>query len=235
MSGGAPAADASNNLFLVTGNGGFNTATTRPHDYGDSLLKLTTPALTVSQYFTPSDQPNDNQLDSGLRSRRSGDARRPACRKSFTHLLLCGGKDGSIYVLNRDLLGGYDDGHAVQKIVNTGAQIFATGAFWNNTSISAEFTEHPAQRSYQLTTSIPQFDLANSSTSHPFVTFPAPRPRYRPRERRMASSGHWTPVDTAPRVTALRPGGALCLRCDQSRDRILEQLQTSCRCGWLCG
>ncbi len=56
MSGGAPAVDPGNKLYVVTGNGDFDAAdTTAPNnDYGDTLLQLT-PSLTVSQWFTPSD------------------------------------------------------------------------------------------------------------------------------------------------------------------------------------
>jgi len=64
MSGGAPAADSSNNLYLTTGNGIFDaTNTSGPtNDYGDSFLKLTG-SLSVSQYFTPSSQASLNAND----------------------------------------------------------------------------------------------------------------------------------------------------------------------------
>jgi hypothetical protein len=168
MSGGAPAADANNNLYVVTGNGGFNPPT---HDYGDSLLQLT-PTLAVSQWFTPTDQLTDDQLDQDFGAGGAALLADLPAGSPVTHLLICGGKDGSIYVLNRDLLGGYDDVHAVQKIVNTGSQIFATGAFWNNTFYLGEFTA--PLKSYQLTPSIPQFNLASSS-SHQFA-FPGSTP-----------------------------------------------------------
>jgi hypothetical protein len=67
MGGGAPSADASGHLYLITGNGGFDaTRTSAPdNDYGDSLLQLSvapnpaTPsaAFTVSQYFPRTRQP----------------------------------------------------------------------------------------------------------------------------------------------------------------------------------
>ena len=73
---------------------------------------------------------------------------------TVTHTLICGGKDGGLLVLNRDLLGGFGDAVAVQKI-NFGHAIFATGAFWNNnfylSGVSGPLTE------YQWATSIPQF------------------------------------------------------------------------------
>jgi hypothetical protein len=172
MSGGAPAADSANYLYVVTGNGGFDaTSTTAPNnDYGDSLLKLTS-SLTVSQWFTPTDQQADNLNDADFGAGGAALLADLPAGSPVTHLLMCGGKDGALYVLNRDLLGGYDDTHAVQKI-NFGAQIFATGAFWNNKfylgGLSAPL------RAYQLTPSIPQFSLGSSS-SHSFV-FPGSTP-----------------------------------------------------------
>ena len=65
MSGSAPAADANNNLYVITGNGYFNAASTSgaPNkDYGDSLLKLSS-NLTIGQYFTPTNQASDNAND----------------------------------------------------------------------------------------------------------------------------------------------------------------------------
>jgi hypothetical protein len=161
MSGGAPSADSNNNLYVISANGGFNaSSSTAPNnDYGDSLLKLTTD-LTVSQYFTPSDQATDaaNDFDFG-----SGGAALLAdlpTGSPITHLILGGGKDGTLYVLNRDLLGGSGDIFAWQKIT-FGAPIFATGAFWNNyfylAGISAPLN------AYQLNQTTAELSLASTS------------------------------------------------------------------------
>jgi hypothetical protein len=133
MSGGAPAADSSNNLYLITGNGTFDVTNSTPpnNDYSDSFLKLSS-SLAVSQYFTPSDQQNStSDMDFG-----SGGAAvlvdLPAKGNNPTHLVIGGGKDGYLYLLNRDTMGGLGDGSAWQRL-NFGYGIFATGAFWNNT------------------------------------------------------------------------------------------------------
>lgn len=130
MSGGAPAADSSGNLYLITGNGSFDNTT---GDYGDSFLQLSS-ALTVNQYFTPSDQLLDNQND---RDFGAGGAAvlidLPANGSNPTHLVIGGGKDGALYLLNRDSLGGYGDSNAWQELNLSGNGIFATGAFWNST------------------------------------------------------------------------------------------------------
>ncbi len=133
MSGGAPAADSSGNLYLITGNGNFDaTSSSAPNnDYGDSFLELTG-GLSVSQYFTPSDQATDNSQDNDF---GSGGAvvlvDLPANGSNPTHLVLGGGKDGSLYILNRDNMGGSGDTNAWQQITLPNP-IFATGAFWNS-------------------------------------------------------------------------------------------------------
>jgi Putative Ig domain len=134
MGGGAPAADALGNLYLLTGNGTFNaTNTSAPNnDYGDSLLKLATGAnLSVAQYFTPSDQLSDQQNDKDFGSGGAAILADLPAGSPVNHLIIGGGKDGSLYVLNRDLLGGSGDTHSWQQIP-FGAGIFSTGAYWND-------------------------------------------------------------------------------------------------------
>jgi hypothetical protein len=130
MSGGAPAADTSNNLYLITGNATFDvTSPTAPNnDYGDSFLKLTS-GLQVSQYFTPSDEMTDNGSDNDFGAGGAAilvDQPPP----SPAHLVIGGGKDGYLYLLNRDAMGGFGDSNAWQRFYS-GSEIFATGAFWN--------------------------------------------------------------------------------------------------------
>jgi hypothetical protein len=126
MSGGAPASDSSGNLYLTTGNGSFDPTTS---DYGDTFLRLNAD-LSVNQYFAPSDEQTDyNDVDFG-----AGGAAvlvdLPTNGSNLTHLILSGGKDGALYVLNRDVMGGLGDSNAWQKI-QLGHPYFATSAFWN--------------------------------------------------------------------------------------------------------
>jgi hypothetical protein len=131
MGGGAPSADANNNLYLITGNATFDaTNGSAPNnDYGDSFLQLST-GLTVSSYFAPSDElfdgTNDNDFGAGgaavVLNLTSG---------TLKHLVIGGGKDGVLYLLNGDNMGGLGDSNARQDF-SIGNGIFATGAFWNN-------------------------------------------------------------------------------------------------------
>jgi hypothetical protein len=159
MGGGAPAADSSNNLYVLTGNGQFDitNAAAPNNDYGDSLLQLTS-GLTVAQYFTPTDQLSDDQGDHDF---GSGGAAVLADLPNSTvpHVLLAGGKDGNLYVFNRDRLGGLGDGNAVQVIPGRG--IFTTGAFWNNTYFLAAV--HGGMNAYQVDASTSQFTLVGTS------------------------------------------------------------------------
>ncbi|MGH8294873.1 MAG: hypothetical protein ACRETZ_05125 [Steroidobacteraceae bacterium] len=141
MAGAAPAADAAGDLYIVTGNGGFDAGAADPpnDDYGDSLLELSG-NLRVLQYFTPSDQQfNDvqnNDFGSGGVVLANLPGAHPASR-----VALAAGKDGDLFVLDRDHLGGYGDGKAMQEFRAgeetdvSGAYpgvIFTEGAFWND-------------------------------------------------------------------------------------------------------
>ena len=131
MSGGAPSADANNNVYLITGNGTFDaTNGSAPNnDYGDSFLQLTG-NLQVSSYFTPTDEASDASGDADF---GAGGAAVVLNVTSGTlkHLVIGGGKDESLYLLNGDSMGGLGDSNARQKFT-LGYAIFATGAFWNN-------------------------------------------------------------------------------------------------------
>ena len=141
MGGAAPAADSNNNLYLITGNGIFTASDTDApnNDFGDSLIKLSLPTytsntpqtLTVSQYFTPSDQYTFGvAMDGDFGSGGAAVLANLSTGGSIVHLIIGGGKDGNLYLLNSNNLGGYGDSHAWQRI-QTGYSIFSTIAFWN--------------------------------------------------------------------------------------------------------
>jgi hypothetical protein len=181
MSGGAPAADAAGNLFVITGNGIFDaTSTSAPNnDYGDCLLQLAsssatlagssaTGRLNLTQYFAPSDEATDDTSDHDFGSGGTTVLADLRADSPVTHLAIGGGKDSTLYVLNRDALGGFGDSNAWQQIslgpLNsfTGA-IFSTAAFWNNYLYVAG-VKTPL-RAYQLNTSTGKFGLVASTTA----------------------------------------------------------------------
>ncbi len=173
MGGGAPAADSSNNLYIVSGNANFdaNSATAPNNDYGDSFLKLSS-ALAVSQYFTPSDQATDNASDADF---GAGGAAilvdQPG--SPVPHLVIGGGKDGYLYLLNRDSMGGYGDSNAVQRF-NFGSGIFDTGAFWNGFYYLAGYAGPLQGYTFNAATGI--FNLTNVAQSPGTFGFPGSTP-----------------------------------------------------------
>ncbi|MDB6059101.1 MAG: hypothetical protein JWO95_2945, partial [Verrucomicrobiales bacterium] len=104
MAGCGLAVDAQTNLFFQTANGTFDA--TNGTDYGDCFLKLTTAGhLAVADYFSPSNQQaladGDRDLGSGgvlLLPDSVGSAANP-------HLTVGCGKEGTIYLMDRDNLG----------------------------------------------------------------------------------------------------------------------------------
>ncbi len=122
-----PAADDQGNVYVATGNGKFD-AFSGGQDYGDSVLKLKVDKgnLIVSDYFTPSNQEALNARDADVGS--GGPMLLPNPR-----LLLTGGKNGVLYVLDPDHMGHYQRGansHAVQTLF-AGEGIYSAPAYWN--------------------------------------------------------------------------------------------------------
>ncbi len=136
-SGGGPAADTSGNIFVVSGNGLFN-LNTGGADAGNSFLKLTLSngAFHIADYYTPSNfaELNTNDWDLGSGGPMIAPAQSGA---TYPNLILCGGKDGTIYVVNRSNMGHYNASSdpAVQKLaIGSPAPTngsFFTPANWN--------------------------------------------------------------------------------------------------------
>ena len=117
QSGGGLATDSSGDLFFASSNGDFD-ANAGGVDYGNSVVKLGTSGSVVD-YFTPHDESNQsaNNLDLGsagpvlLVDQTTG---------PYPHLLISAGKNGTIYVVNRDNMGHFNannDNQIVQALI----------------------------------------------------------------------------------------------------------------------
>jgi outer membrane protein assembly factor BamB len=116
MSGGGPAADSAGNIYLLTANGAFETtldANGFPNrqDYGNSFLKIATAGgtLTVADYFTMYNEVAESSADEDLGS--GGEMLLPDLTDSsgsVRHLMVGAGKDGNIYVVDRDGMGRFN-------------------------------------------------------------------------------------------------------------------------------
>jgi len=93
-------------IFCTTGNGAFN-ADSGGNDFGTTVLKLSQD-LRILSWFSPSNQADDNatNVDADLGS--GGVLVLPEQQNSPLPLLVTAGKDGQIFLLNRNNLGGYD-------------------------------------------------------------------------------------------------------------------------------
>ena len=144
MAGGGPAADSAGNIYLLTGNGAFETSLDTDgfpfnQDYGNSFLKLATTGgtLTVADYFAMSDEVSESNADLDFGS--GGVLLLPDLIDSTAtvrHLAVGAGKDGRIYVVDRDSMGRFDPSsnniwQQLDAILPGG--VWATPAYFNGT------------------------------------------------------------------------------------------------------
>ncbi|MGB9068998.1 MAG: hypothetical protein WCC21_10560 [Candidatus Acidiferrales bacterium] len=154
MAGAGPAADSSGNIYLLIGNGTFDTTLNGSNfpnqcDFGNSFMKLSTSAgncsgteLGVADYFTmhnaccgtTSESYNDEDLGSG------GTVVLPDLTDNSNnvhHLAVGAGKDQNLYVVNRDSMGKFNANNdtaiyqELDGVLNGG--VWSTPAYFNNT------------------------------------------------------------------------------------------------------
>jgi hypothetical protein len=130
-------------LFVATGNGSFDATPpyTSAMDFSDDLIRLdlTNGALTPVDSFTPFNQDSLNTADKDTAS--GGIVLLPdQSTGGHTHLLVQSGKEGRIFLVDRDNMGGYSatSDAIVQEIPpapsTTGYQIqgiYGMPAYWN--------------------------------------------------------------------------------------------------------
>jgi hypothetical protein len=144
MAGGGPAVDASGNIYLLTANGAFETTMDAKgfpsaQDYGNSFLKISsaTAGLSVMDYFTMSNEVAESNADQDLGS--GGELLLPDLMDSTNtvrHLLVGAGKDGNIYVVDRDSMGKFNASGNKNYQTLTGVLpggIWSTPAYFNGT------------------------------------------------------------------------------------------------------
>jgi PA14 domain/Chitobiase/beta-hexosaminidase C-terminal domain len=107
MCGNGMSVDAAGNVFGVTGNGPYDPAF---GNFGDSVIKFTLSAtnITVGDWFTPYNQANLNSADIDLGSGGAVVLPDEAGGPSHAHLLVAAGKEGRLYLLDRDNLGRFN-------------------------------------------------------------------------------------------------------------------------------
>ena len=176
QSGEGIAADASNFLYVPTGNGTFD-ASFSGKDYGDSIIKIGFNAklkLKPFDYFTPYDQNYLNNTDLDLGS--GGALLLPDMPGGkYPNLLVQAGKEGTVYVIDRTHMGHFNpsnNNQIVQSIPGAVGGMWATPAFWNNHVYFGGADDHMKMFNFDPSTGL----LTNTPASETLTGFGYPGP-----------------------------------------------------------
>ena len=144
--GRAPTIDAAGNAYFTTGNGKWDGV----RNFGNSLLKFSVSrtGLALVDYFTPANEAQLSLDDDDLSG--SGFTLLPG-----TNLVLGGGKEGVLYLLDTDILGRKtaNDAQVRQKILVGGGHVMGGPVFWNAPTIGPlvyNWSEDGFLTAYQL-------------------------------------------------------------------------------------
>jgi len=142
QTGNGIAADEDGNIFVVTAESSSYNVPTGGQSYCNSVLELTNTigqanSLSLVDYFTPDDVAYLNVHDLDLSA--GGPVVLPDQNGPATHLVVAGGKTGTLFALNRDDLGWYssNDGQLSagqtngQEIDGEVGHLFDSPAYWN--------------------------------------------------------------------------------------------------------
>lgn len=141
MSGAAPAADSSGNIFLLDGNGTMDTALNgsgfpSKGDFGNCFCKISTSnGLQVADYFQVFNSVSESNADTDLGSGAAMVLPDLSDGSGNTlHLALGAGKDGNIYVVNRDNMGKFNpnSNHIYQQLTGAISGAWSMAAYFNN-------------------------------------------------------------------------------------------------------
>ena len=178
-SGAGPAADSSGNIIALEANGTFDITLNGQGfpgqgNFGNSFLKISTTnrQLAVADYFTPFNVVAENSVDEDLGS--GGALVLPDMQDtggSTRHLAVGAGKDGHIYVADRDNMGKFnpsDNSRLYQDLGAVLGSVFSMPAYFNNTiyygAVSDTLKAFP----------IASARVAGSPSSQSSISFPFP-------------------------------------------------------------
>lgn len=122
-------------MFVTTGNGTYDATTPYKNtmNFGDDdvRLDLTNGVITVQDAFTPSNQANLSSSDQDLGA--GGPVLLPPQAGAHPNELVQVGKSGTIYVVDRDAMGGYStaSNNDVQELTTEIGGVWGMPAYWN--------------------------------------------------------------------------------------------------------
>lgn len=140
MAGGGPASDAAGNIYFEVGNGSFDpnslTANAPNGNYGDSFVKLSAVngVLKPADFFAPLNESWLNNTDTDLGSGGLVVLPNEAGNDTHRHLLIGAGKEGKIYLVDRDNMGLFNIAldNVVQEMPNAIGGSWSTPAYFKN-------------------------------------------------------------------------------------------------------
>ncbi|MFZ0796574.1 MAG: hypothetical protein WCA13_04725 [Terriglobales bacterium] len=150
--GSGPAVDEQGYIYVATANGTYD-GPSQHNDFGDTVLKMSWNGgvFGMEDYFTPYNQLQLAQQDLDLGS--SGPLILPDQPGLYPHELVAGGKQGTLYLVNRDNLGQYNSktDSVIQEIPNAvPSELNGVPTYWNGSVYVAGEGDH-----------IKQFSLVN--------------------------------------------------------------------------
>lgn len=174
QAGAGIAADARNLLYLASGNGDFD-RNQGGKNYGDSIVKLgfnNAGKLVAKDYFTPHDQQFLQNTDTDL---GSGGVLIIPDKSSKKHplSLVQVGKEGTVYLVNRNGLGKFnpnDDSQIIQNLPGAVGGTWGMPAYWNQNVYFGGVGDNIKAFSFDRVTGL----LSNTPTSNTGTFFGYP-------------------------------------------------------------
>ncbi len=172
------AADTDFNLFFATGNGTYD-GKKGGEDFSDTIARLAPPVgnrFPLADWFTPYNQLNLSNEDADVGS--GGVLLLPdqGVNAPHQHLLVEVGKEGSIYLVDRDGMGHFhaQRNRIVQDMENAIGGLWATPAWWNNNVYFGGSGDVLRQYTFDPSTGL----LSNGAVyvSPTYFGFPGPTP-----------------------------------------------------------
>jgi hypothetical protein len=145
--GSGPAVDENGYIYVATANGTFD-GPNGANDYGDTVLKMgwNGNVFGMVDYFTPYNQLQlaDDDLDLGS----AGPLILPDQPGLYQHELVAGGKQGTLYLIDRDNLGQYNSqtDNVIQEIPQAVVnELTGVPTYWNSSVYVAGEQDHVKQ------------------------------------------------------------------------------------------
>jgi hypothetical protein len=179
QAGAGPALDTNGKLYVSVGDGSFD-GSPNAQNYGDAFLKLSlsNSGLSVSDYFAPYNQEKLDRVNLDLGS--GGVVALPDQTGMHPHLMVGAGKEGTIYLVDRDDMGHKGDSNDAQIVKSLTAAmnpVFSIPAVWQdsermwiyynsvNAAVRAYSLEHGVLSATPVSQSVERFGSPGATPS----------------------------------------------------------------------